>query len=71
MTPEETTTDMQGTNIYLTHRVAEARYREQLADAERQHSANIALAMRARTRRRGNAVRRQGWPRSCCAQGAG
>ena len=62
---------MYGTNIYLTHQFAQMHVRKLLADTERQHSANIALAMRARTRRRGNAVRRQGWPRSCCAQGAG
>jgi hypothetical protein len=51
MTPEETTTDMLGTTIYLTHRVADARYREQLADAERQHSVSIAFDGRPQTRR--------------------
>jgi hypothetical protein len=60
MTPEETTTDMLGTNIYLTHRVAEARYREQLADAERQHSVTIARAARVRTRRSGMAAAQAG-----------
>jgi hypothetical protein len=51
---------MQGTNIYLRQRVVVARYREQLADAERQHSANIARAARVRTRRSGIAVAQAG-----------
>jgi hypothetical protein len=60
MTREETTTDMLGTNIYLTHRVAEARYREQLADAERQRSVDIALGERPRTRPTGISEARAG-----------
>jgi hypothetical protein len=60
MTPEETTTDMLGTNIYLTHQLAQLQVRELLADAERQHSANIAYAARARTRRSGIAAARAG-----------
>jgi hypothetical protein len=51
MAPEETVTAMLGTNIYLTHRVADARYREQLAEAERRRSVSIALGGRPRTRR--------------------
>ena len=62
---------MYGTNIYLTDKFAQMQVRELLAEAERQHSANIARAMRARTRRRGNAVRRRGWLRSCYARGPG
>jgi hypothetical protein len=53
MTPEETTTAMLGTNIYLTHRVADARYREQLAAAERRRSVSIVRGGRPRTRRTG------------------
>jgi hypothetical protein len=55
------------TNIYLTNQLAQMHVRALLADTERQHAASIARAVRARTRRRGNAVRRRGWPRSCGA----
>jgi hypothetical protein len=44
---------MFGTNIYLMLRVAEARYGEQLVEAERQRSVYIALDGRPRTRRAG------------------
>ena len=51
---------MFGTNIYLTHQLAQMQVRELLADAERQHSANIAHAVRARTPRSGIAVAQAG-----------
>ena len=42
---------MFGTDITLKHQVSEARYRDFLAEAERQRSVNIALEARERTRR--------------------
>jgi hypothetical protein len=42
---------MLGTNIVLSHRVSEARFRDLLAEAERQRSVNIALDARPRARR--------------------
>ena len=42
---------MFGTDIALKHQVSEARYRDFLAEAERQRSVNIALEARERTRR--------------------
>jgi hypothetical protein len=44
---------MLGTDIVLRHQVAEAQFRDLLADAERQRSVNIALDARARARRTG------------------
>jgi len=44
---------MLGTDIALKHQVSEARFRDFLAEAERQRSANIALEARERTRRAG------------------
>ena len=44
---------MFGPDIALKHQVSEARFRDFLAEAERQRSANIALEARARTRRAG------------------
>ena len=44
---------MFGTDIALKHQVSEARFRDFLAEAERERSANIALEARARTRRVG------------------
>ena len=44
---------MFGTDIALKHQVSEARFRDFLAEAERQRSANIALEARERTRRAG------------------
>ena len=51
---------MFGTSIVLTHQLAEARFRELLADAERQRSVTIARAAQAQTRRTGIAVARAG-----------
>ena len=42
---------MLGTDIALKHRVSEERFRDLLAEAERQRSVHIALAARAQTRR--------------------
>jgi hypothetical protein len=44
---------MFGTDIALKHQVSEARFRDFLAEAERQRSVNIALEARERTRRAG------------------
>lgn len=44
---------MFGTDIALKHQVSEARFRDFLAEAERERSVNIALEARARTRRTG------------------
>ncbi len=44
---------MFGTDITLKHQVSEARFRDLLAEAERQRSVNIALEARERTRRAG------------------
>jgi hypothetical protein len=44
---------MFGTDIALKHQVSEARFRDFLVEAERQRSANVALAARPRTRRAG------------------
>ena len=44
---------MFGANIALKHQVAEARFRDFLAEAERQRSVNIALEARERPRRAG------------------
>jgi hypothetical protein len=44
---------MFGTDIALKHQVAEARFRDFLAEAERSRSAKIALEGRKRTRRAG------------------
>ena len=44
---------MFGTDIALKHQVSEARFRDFLAEAERQRSVNIALDARVRTRRAG------------------
>jgi len=44
---------MFGTDIALKHQVSEARFRDFLAEAERERSANIALEARASTRRAG------------------
>jgi hypothetical protein len=44
---------MFGTDITLKHQLSEARFREFLAEAERQRSVNIALDARVRTRRAG------------------
>jgi hypothetical protein len=44
---------MLGTDIALKHQVSEARFRDLLADAERQRSVNIAPEARSRTRRAG------------------
>jgi len=44
---------MFGTDIALKHQVSEARFRDFLAEAERQRSANIAFDGRQRTRRAG------------------
>src|SRR5919112_534946 len=49
----ETSTAMLGTDIALKHQVAEARFRDLLAEAERQRSVNIALGARPRPRRAG------------------
>ena len=49
----ETSTAMYGTDILLKHQVSEARFRELLAEAERQRSVNIALNARPRARRAG------------------
>jgi hypothetical protein len=51
---------MFGTNIYLTHQLAQMQVREMLADAELQHPANIARAARVRARRSGIAAARTG-----------
>ena len=49
---------MFGTDIAVKHQVSEARFRDFLAEAERQRSVNIALEARERTRRAGiSAVR--------------
>ena len=42
---------MFGTDIALRHQVSEERFRDFLAEAERQRSVNIALEARERTRR--------------------
>ena len=42
---------MFGTDIALKHQVSEARFRDFLAEAERQRSVNIALEARERTPR--------------------
>ena len=44
---------MFGTDIALRHQVSEARFRDFLAEAERQRSVNIALEARPRARRAG------------------
>ena len=44
---------MFGTDIAVKHQVSEARFRDFLAEAERQRSVNIALEARERTRRAG------------------
>jgi hypothetical protein len=44
---------MFGTEIALKHQISEARFRDLLAEAERQRSVNIALEARERTRRTG------------------
>ena len=49
----ETSTAMYGTDILLKHQVSEARFRDLLAEAERQRSVNIALDARPRARRAG------------------
>jgi hypothetical protein len=53
ITPRETSTAMYGTNVGLTHRVSEARFRELLAEAERERLVNVALDARLPTRRAG------------------
>jgi hypothetical protein len=53
ITPRETSTAMFGTDIALRHQVSEERFRDFLAEAERQRSVNIALEARERTRRAG------------------
>ena len=49
---------MFGTDIALKHQVSEARFRDFLAEAERQRSVIIALDARPRTRRAGIAEAR-------------
>ena len=49
----ETSTAMFGTDIALRHQVSEERFRDFLAEAERQRSVNIALEAKERTRRGG------------------
>ena len=44
---------MFGADITLKHQVSEARFRDLLAEAERQRSVDIALQARLRTRRAG------------------
>jgi hypothetical protein len=44
---------MFGTEIALKHQVSESRFRDLLAEAERERSARIALEGRPRTRRAG------------------
>ena len=44
---------MFGTDITLKHQLSEERFRDFLAEAERQRSANIAFEARERTRRAG------------------
>jgi hypothetical protein len=44
---------MLGTDIALKHQVSEARFRDLLADAERERSVSIALDARPRTQRAG------------------
>jgi hypothetical protein len=44
---------MFGTDITLKHQISEERFRDFLAEAERQRSVNIALEARERTRRAG------------------
>jgi hypothetical protein len=51
--PGETSTAKLGTDIALKHQVSEARFRDLLAEAERQRSASIALEARPRARRAG------------------
>ena len=53
ITPGETPTAMFGTDIALKHQVSEARFRDFLAEAERQRSVCIALDARPRARRPG------------------
>jgi hypothetical protein len=53
ITPGETSTAMFGTDIALKHQVAEARFRDLLAEAEHQRSVDIALDARSRARRAG------------------
>jgi len=53
ITPGETSTAMFGTDIALKHQVSEARFRDLLAEAERQRSVNIALDARPQARRAG------------------
>jgi len=49
---------MFGTDIALKHQVSEARFRDFLAEAERQRSVSIALDSRRRTRRAGTSEAR-------------
>jgi hypothetical protein len=49
---------MFGTDIALKHQVSEARFRDLLAEAERQRSVNIALDARPQARRPGIAEAR-------------
>ena len=44
---------MLGTDIALRHQISKERFRDFLAEAERQRSVNIALEARERTRRAG------------------
>jgi hypothetical protein len=53
ITPGETSTAMFGTDIALKHQISDARFRDLLAEAERQRSVSIALEGRRRTRRAG------------------
>jgi hypothetical protein len=49
---------MFGTDIALKHQVSQARFRDFLAEAERQRSVSIALDARPRTRRAGTSEAR-------------
>jgi hypothetical protein len=51
ITPRETATVMFGTEIALKHQVSEARFRDFLAEAERQRAVTAALAARPPRRR--------------------
>jgi hypothetical protein len=51
--PGETSIAMFGTDIALKHQVSEARFRDLLAEAERERSVSIALEARPRVRRAG------------------
>ena len=53
ITPVETSTAMLGTDITLKHQLSEERFRDFLAEAERQRSVNIALEAKERRRRLG------------------